>query len=173
MKPKWTADDIEIAVTKFLDPRKNLIIPNVSWGFFRWHEADIVVVRPSMWMAEIEIKVSRQDIKKDLEKKHRHKEKRIRELWFAVPEDLSDDPNIPEHAGIIAVSEHKGRRFCKRKRLPEIDRNAIKITKEEQDTLLRLSYFRIISLKEKLHECRARLRESREEASRLKKSRGF
>ena len=168
-KPKWTADDVEIAVTKFLDPRKNLIIPNVSWGFFKWHEADILVIRPSMWAAEIEIKVSRQDIKKDLDKKHHHKDKRIRELWFAVPEELSDDENIPACAGIISVSEHRGRRFCKRKRLPVADKSARKITAAEQETLLRLSYFRVISLKEKLQGYRARLRDCREEISSLRK----
>lgn len=155
MKPKWTAQQIELAVADHFNVRKNLIVSNVSWGLFKYHEADLLVLTPSNWCSEVEIKVSSSDIKKDLEKKHKHLEKNIINLWFAVPEFLDSDINIPKHAGILSVSRYRyGKQIRYRvikKRLP-INNKARKFTEEERLKLLRLGCLRIWSLKQKLND---------------------
>jgi len=37
------SQDIEIAIANLFNPRKNLIIPRVSWGF-AIHECDVLIV---------------------------------------------------------------------------------------------------------------------------------
>ena len=104
---KINAVDIEIAVSALMSPRRNLVVPNVSWGLLSGREADLLVVYPSRWMSEVEIKVTAQDIKADKKKRKwgRIPDSRIRHFWFAVPENLKDHPDIPEHAGVIAVKD--------------------------------------------------------------------
>ena len=157
MRPKWTAQQVEIAVTQHFNPRRYVIVPNVSFGLFNYHEADMVILAPSSWGIEVEIKVTASDIKADLKKWHRHKEEIIRDVWFAVPEELSEDPNIPEYAGIISVKKWKTRSgkqryFCERKRLPVRNKDSRKFTENERKKLLRLGCLRIVGLKEKLDE---------------------
>lgn len=155
MRPKWTAQQVEIAVTQHFNPRRYLIVPNVSWGLFNYHEADMVILSPSNWGTEVEIKVTAADIKADLKKRHGHKEEMIRDVWFAVPEELSEDPNIPSYAGILSVKKWKTRNgkqrySCVKKRLPDKNKNSRKFTPKEREKLLRLGSLRICGLKEKL-----------------------
>jgi len=155
MRPKWTAQQVEIAVINHFNPRRNLIVSNVSWGLFAYHEADLVILSPYNCGTEVEIKVTAADIKADLKKRHGHKEEIIRDVWFAVPEELADDPNIPSYAGIIAVKKWKTRsgkqRYsCVRKRLPVKNKDFRKFTEAERQKLLRLGCLRIVGLKEKL-----------------------
>ncbi len=97
--------EIEEAVARMFGVRQNMIVPNISWGL-GIHECDLLVVRPTGFAVEVEIKVSRSDLKKDAEKKHGHISDKIKQLYFAVPEKLVDDAMqyAPVHAGIIAVS---------------------------------------------------------------------
>lgn len=101
---KLTAQDIEIAVAKHFNYRMNLIVPNVSWGWMLHHEADLIVLRPSGYCDEVEIKVTRADIKADAKKLTSHWEnRRIARVWFAVPHGLADCAEIPAAAGILSV----------------------------------------------------------------------
>jgi hypothetical protein len=100
-----TAQDIELAVARHFGYRQNLIVPNVAWGWNLWHEADLIVLRPSGLIDEVEIKISAADIKRDLDKGHQHwDDPRVARVWFAVPEALAGCPHIPARAGILAVS---------------------------------------------------------------------
>lgn len=158
MKPKWTAQQIEIAIANHFNYRQNLIVPNVSWGLFKHHEADLIILSKANWCTEVEIKVSAADIKKDLSKRHNHREHNIKSLWFAVPEELKDNPLIPSHAGILYVSRYlwrsKTRYSVRTQRLPTPDKKAVKFTEEERNKLLRLGCLRVWGLKEKLNERR-------------------
>lgn len=101
---RLTAQDIEIAVAHHFNYRMNLIVPNVSWGWYLRHEADMIVVRPSGLCDEIEIKTTAADIKADLKKRYDHwEDPRIARVWFAVPHWLADNSDIPPAAGIISV----------------------------------------------------------------------
>lgn len=95
--------DMEIAVANFFNFRRNLIVPNVSWGL-GLHECDLLILTPAGYAWEVEIKVSKQDLKKDLLKRHGHNHKKIKYLYFAIPKELEDCMGyIPKRAGIILV----------------------------------------------------------------------
>jgi hypothetical protein len=60
---------VELAVASYFGIRRHLIVPNVSWGLGLRHECDLLIVRESGFAAEVEIKVSKSDLKKDVEKR--------------------------------------------------------------------------------------------------------
>lgn len=143
------AKDIELAIAEHFNYRTCLIVPNVSWGWGLRYEADMVIVRESMWAMEIEIKVSSADIKADLNKKSwAHTSDRFRMLWFAVPEFLKSDPNINERAGILSVSEKGGVEVV---RTPKLNPVAKKVTPNQYNKLLELAAMRVWSLKSALY----------------------
>ncbi len=168
---KITTADMEIALMRELGIRRNLIVPRVSWGMGLRHECDLLILSNSNYATEIEIKVSRQDLKKDAEKPHGHASDKIARLFFAVPESLLDfaRENIPENAGLYIVKKYpltdrfdeafvkkfaRGVRFGYKVTLV---RNAkrnkyAKIwTDGERGDLARLGALRILGLMEKLH----------------------
>jgi len=163
MRPKWTSQQIEIAVSEYFNIRTKIVIPNVSWGLLKYHEADLLVLYKSNWCSEVEIKVTAQDIKNDLKKSHGHKEKIIKDVWFAVPDTLKDNPDIPGFAGILSVSRQIYRKRMRYVvavvRLPTKNPKARKFTDEERMKLMRLGCLRIFNLKRKLDENRDKIEE--------------
>lgn len=99
---KITCAEIEIAVANNFDTRKNIIVPNVSWGA-GLHECDLLVINGNGYATEVEIKTSKSDLKKDFEKPHQHHSEKIKNLYYAVPENLLEAARelIPAHAGLI------------------------------------------------------------------------
>jgi len=140
---------MEIALAKFFNPRTNLIIPNVSWGMFN-HECDLIVVGKSGLIREIEIKVSKADLIKDKEKRHKHKDNAISRLYFAIPEKLLPYiEHIPLHAGILSVS--KFRQYYRTKVIRAAKTiGKYKLSDTDRLQLMRLSNLRIWGLKEKI-----------------------
>lgn len=99
---------METAIATYFGIRENIIVPNVSWGV-NLHECDLLIIRKSGYGIEIEIKISKSDLKADFKKRHNHVDyfNRLREFYFAIPEYLEDClPLIPEHAGVISVSKN-------------------------------------------------------------------
>lgn len=155
---KITTLDIEVALMKYFNYRQNVIIPNVSWGL-DLHECDLLVVRKSLNMVEIEIKISKYDLLKDFKKKHGHydKKNRIREFYYAMPDILYDKCGdlIPENAGIIICNSKMNYKKnvvidVNIKRKSKINTSARKLTIDEYNKLLRLGCYRIFTLKNKL-----------------------
>lgn len=149
------AVDIELACAHHFNFRQNIIVPNIHWGLGLNYEADIVVLRPSGYAMEIEIKVSRADIGADMKKRQNHNSNLFRQLWFAMPQQIADDSRIPERAGILAIIEYAGsirreRFLVKTIRAPKTNTVAHKFTDVEIKHLLELGCMRIWSLKEKL-----------------------
>ena len=140
--------DIEIAVAHHFDWLRNIIVPNVSYGWGLRYEADMVIVTKAGYAQEVEIKCTRGDIKADLKKQHSHDSNRFRRLWFAVPEKLADNPNIPERAGILAVIDGVYGMSVKTVRGGFINRQAIKMEDYHVRKLLELGVMRVWSLKE-------------------------
>lgn len=106
LKIKPTSEWMELVLSDFFGIRSNTIVPRVSWGLNGEYEKDLVIVRKSGWAIEIEIKISKADVKKDLTKNHTHDSKLMKELYFAIPDTLYNDSvidMIPEKAGIIVV----------------------------------------------------------------------
>lgn len=143
--------EVEESVARMFGVRENFaIVPNVSWGLLR-HEADILVVRKSGYCIEVEIKVSKSDLKKDSGKRHGHKDwlNRIKELYFAVPAALHDaaEEHAPVHAGIILIDEEGSARI---QRTAKVDRTARPLTEKEMMQVARLGTMRIWGLKKKI-----------------------
>lgn len=157
------ADEIEVHLAEYFHYRTKLIVPNVSYGWGLHYEADLIILYKSGWWDEIEIKVSTSDIKADLKKrKWNHYKFNTgylqnfpRKIYFAVPYDLKDNPNIPERAGVISVHPSG---FCCKERPPKVNKRAKKATPDQRLKLAELGSMRIWSLKEH----RARMIKSRE-----------
>lgn len=147
--------EVELAVSNLFGIRKNLIVPNISWGFLGMnYEADLVVVTRSGYAKEIEIKVSKADLIKDKSKKHNHDCIKFKELYFAIPKELLKDiEHIPERAGIIVCEKflYENKTYYKGHFEREAKKTyADKLTLQEQYELARLGSLRIWDLKRKL-----------------------
>ena len=150
--PALKTNRLELLVANHFGMRENIIVPNVSWGLLN-HEADLLVLRPSGWAEEVELKVSRSDLKRDSLKHHGRGHRasdKVHKLWFAVPQALADDPSIPAHAGILSARYTPQGWVIETVRAPTCNRHAHKLTATEIHQLMRLGMFRIWTLKQKL-----------------------
>lgn len=105
---KMKCSEIEIAVAKMFGYRGNVIVPNVIYGA-GLHECDLLVINKNNYATEVEIKVSKQDLKADFKKKHGHQNIKIKHLYYAIPDYLLQDAIslIPHtHAGIIVCTRY-------------------------------------------------------------------
>lgn len=144
-----TAREIELSIAAYFDSRINIIVPNVSWGLFNY-EMDIVVLKPNGDVYEIEIKISKSDLRADNKKRHQHRNKSARRLYFAIPEKLKLNhciEHIPERAGILVVDT---RGIVTEYRKAEDDRAANKFDDKKRITLARLGALRVWNLKRNL-----------------------
>ena len=134
---KLTSRDIEEALANYFDWRDKLVIPRVSFGFSLHHEADMLVMSKNGYLTEIEIKVSKADLKQDLKKiPPRHGGKLIKAVYFAVPTGFEDVYNfIDQEYGIIEVKTGK---WVHIHRPAKINKQALKLTSELQFRLARL-----------------------------------
>lgn len=145
-----TCLEIEVAVARFLHTTTHVVVPNVSWGMFS-HELDLCVLNvKSLYGSEVEIKISKSDLKRDAKKHHNHDTYRnrnlLRQLWFAMPEKMKGcEEFVPARAGIMFVDK-KGRVTVFRN--PEINKLAKKWTYEDAFKLARLGTLRVWNLKE-------------------------
>lgn len=148
-----TCLEIESIVARLWGYRQNIIVPNVSWGA-GVHECDLLILSKAGYATEIEIKISKKDLKKDSEKKHRHESDKIRYLYFAIPEKLLNCLDlVPQRAGIIAISQYPDPDHGFRGevlRHPEVNEKARKWTEAERINLGRLGCMRIWTLKSTL-----------------------
>lgn len=170
--------EMEIVIADYFNWRQNIIAPNISWGA-GLHECDLLVITKSGYATEIEIKVSKADLKKDLQKSHNHgmaapkyfvehlseheqKEifsDKIKYLYFAMPEKICNVETIniiPEKAGIIIVKEKPNRDHFMRDRVKiirkPINKSEYCFNEKERYNILRLATMRTWRLKEKLNE---------------------
>ena len=147
--------DLEKAIADYFDYRINLIVPNVSWGFFYSHEADIVVLTKAGYLYEVELKVSRSDMKADLKKRHRGDEdsfrqqwenKKLKYLYYAFPNDLLNLALeiLPLHVGLLSVTQGQNhhRAIVTEARKPKVLNN-YKLTADEKYQLARLGCIKV------------------------------
>jgi len=105
-KNKMTAIDIEEALYRRFSMKEYIAVPNVYWGLGINYEIDMFICnKKSKICSEIEIKISKSDLKADKKKKHQHSDPRVSKLWFAVPKHLEEYAlkNIPENAGLFVI----------------------------------------------------------------------
>lgn len=148
------AAQIEHLIAQYFDPRRNIIVPNVWWGMGFKHECDLLVLTKTGFAYEVEIKISRSDLKADLKKRTGHHSTKIRKLYFAIPERLKPCIDlIPERAGILVVHEHGTMPGAVRKfREAKSVETARRFTTEERIKLAELGTMRIWPLKRTIND---------------------
>lgn len=149
---KWKSIELEVAIAEYYGIRTNLVVPNISWGM-GMHECDLLIMTKAGYCTEVEIKVSKSDLIADLSKKHGHKHKNIKALFFAVPDTLEEVAleHVPKHAGIYVVMQLKSGKYrVKVLRGPECNAKAKALTLTEQYNMARLGSMRIWGLKQKI-----------------------
>lgn len=161
-----TAAEVELAVANWIGTREHLCVPNVSWGM-HLHECDLLYLSDKGFATEIEIKVTKSDLKRDAQKRHQHRSPRIKFLYYAMPITMADCAElVPEHAGILLASRRQPltwerepgrmRLECKVTREPETNRAAAAFTDTERLQLARLGALRIWTLKKRILELEGR-----------------
>lgn len=89
---KWNVADIQRAVrSELTDRRQDVAIRNVSWGFFKGFEVDLLTVSRSDYIHDWEIKRSWSDFVADFKKKHFHDDVRIKHLTYVLPDCLAGE----------------------------------------------------------------------------------
>lgn len=162
--------EMEYYLAKTFDWRKNVIVPRVGWGM-GLHECDLLILSKLGYATEIEIKISKQDLKQDLKKEHKHidvdwygkNNDKIRFLYFAIPNKLENSINlIPENAGILIVNEGEEFNIYNRvKKLREAPKKSdYKFTEQERFNIARLGTMRIWNLKDKIIKLKEDINES-------------
>lgn len=151
-----TIDEIELGVAYAFGIRNNVIVPNVSWGFFATHEADLVIINRSGYMTEVEIKRSWQDFLNDFKKHTTHDEGKVTWKYFAVPESMCEKAwqylcdNGHKDWGLIPYNETGGAWIKYRPICYPHSSQSKKLTFEERFAIARLGTMRIWNLKGKL-----------------------
>lgn len=167
---------MEVALIKAFRPRQNLIVPNVAWGihdakYNPLHECDILVLSKTGYATEIEIKISKADLLKDMCKRHGHHHDLIRRMYYAVPSKLEQIAleSISETSGLIVVSMQNGTNYkwydggghdewiyeyARVNVVRECKNNtqALKWTEKQKSQLARLGTLRILGLKTKIQQ---------------------
>jgi hypothetical protein len=140
-----TTSEIEIAVGKHFN-HTYLVVPNVSWGMFNY-ELDLCMLNyGSLYATEVEIKVSRSDLKADMKKRHHHDSNKLKYVYFAMPEKLKQCEDLLEaRFGIIYVSQC-GNVYVNRK--PQVNPNARPWELKDAFRLSRLGMFRLWDMKD-------------------------
>jgi hypothetical protein len=142
---------MEESIAKMFGIRTNIIVPNISWGLNGMHECDLLIVRPSGYAIEVEIKRSKSDLKADFKKKHDHSDTRIQKFYYALPEELLATciELIPARCGIITVSKLRSTVIAKMHRdIPA--GKCRKLTDDEMFKVAKLGVMRVWNLKRKL-----------------------
>jgi hypothetical protein len=164
MVPVLDTLQMEVTLANHYDLRRNLIVPNVHWGLGFLHEIDMLIVTKSGYASEIEIKISKSDLKHDMKKKWAHNNfidnPRIKTITFAMPESMVGCVElVPEYAGIALVKwneewtnihggtcpAHYSVEIYKK---PRINHDARKLSADEIKHLYVLSAMRIWSYKQ-------------------------
>jgi hypothetical protein len=127
----------------FFARRQLAVVPNVSWAMLPW-EADLLVLSPSGYLTEVEIKVSLSDWKADFSKKkfgvHQDwaQAAMIKQFYYAAPKALAvryGELALPTWAGVVSVDD-SGVSVLKP---AETRPGHRKLTEKEQTRLLRLA----------------------------------
>lgn len=142
-------EEVELAVVKFFEKTAELIVPNVSWGLDLNYEADLMILSKGDYLYEVEIKVSKSDMKADLKKHMAHSCIYVKRLYYAFPEELLELALqiLPEDVGLLSVyCDRNGHTRLDEKRKPK-DRESIKMPLLKQYKLARLGALRIWNLK--------------------------
>lgn len=105
---EWTERRIQNALTErnnVFDFTRYASVPNVAWSLLSHGEADLVCLSKSRVFHEVEIKVTKSDLRADRKKFRAHENAIIAYTWFAVPPFLEAFAleQLEERYGLIVV----------------------------------------------------------------------
>lgn len=108
MSEKWTEERMQNALVErgnLFDFTRYAVVPNVSYAVLQRGEADLLCLSKSGTFHEVEIKVSRTDLRADAKKRFGHQNSMVSYTWFAVPVELEPDAIeiVPKRYGIVVV----------------------------------------------------------------------
>lgn len=154
---------VGIHVGSLWDPRKVVAVPN-SNGLLAW-EADMLILHPSDWLWEVEIKISAADFRREFKadtKMRKHEALRtgvpryswqdtyVQKFFFAMPQEVFSvvKDEVPDYAGIIIVHpSDRPKRFpvAQIERAAKILPNVLKVPPEFRSKMLLSAYYRFWS----------------------------
>ncbi len=121
MDTKITSTDLQVAFYKDQSHKYEFVVPNVFLRFD--YELDLLCLRQSGYIDEIEIKVSKSDFLADFKKLSRVMDKQgitrsakkhqalsegllpANRFSFLMPEELADQCKIPDYAGLYVLTK--------------------------------------------------------------------
>lgn len=163
---KWTAHAIGRHLANVTFQKKNLVlVPNCNWT---GHECDILVLTMNLRIIDVEIKVSRADLKADASKdkwyhqwdykidgpwrpdrQDRRPREWPRKVWkhyYALPRDVWDDSlltSIPKVSGVLLIYEWHGNLHITVERPAKPNRDAEPVSAESAIDIARLANIRM------------------------------
>ena len=154
-----TTHKMESLIYTYFKNGSLVIVPKISknnywfdnetmlWKEIVNHECDMLIVTKNQYLTEVEIKISLSDLKADFKKKHRHKDKNIKNFYYAFPEEMKEKALklIPKECGILIAVEKKcsiSYRTIKCYRRPQINKEAKPINDIVLSRIYRLGYLR-------------------------------
>ena len=170
LETNLTVKEIQTAIANTFNVRKNVFIPNVSWGYFKTHEADLVSIQ-NHYLYEYEIKRSWSDFLADFKKDTTHFEGKVFKFYYVVPKSIVDkcdeflanyewsEPYTKEHGwpydkypcGLLFYDEDPNEWVGTKTNAPELARYTNSTNKEyrlfleEENALMRLGCMRLWS----------------------------
>lgn len=156
-----TLTEIEVALAQsdYFNFVRNTVAFNVygeSAKLPLFHECDMLVLRPSGYLIEVEIKRSWSDFLADFHKKHAHdggeSKALLKEFWYCIPSGCLEDAErvLGErgraYSGIVTYDEGLRLRFRGGVPLPGFR----KLTDEERFQVARFGAMRCVQLRKKL-----------------------
>lgn len=156
LKGNLTTPELELAVMDAYDIRKNTIIANVQSGM-GVKECDLLMLRPTGYATEFELKLTKGDLMKDFNKTDGHVSELIKETFFVMPMNVVSTAIqvLPKNFGVIGVKRDKDfNPVMEQIRDAQSNPNARKWTDEERMQFLRLGCMRLYKLKKDLVKCR-------------------
>lgn len=163
MDTKKTTSEIEVAIAKHFDIRKNIIVFGVTEisGLVQ-HECDVLIMARNGYLTEVEIKRSYTDFLNEFKKSHNHLDdtvQKIHKFYYCVPKSIVEKVIAKliemewQCDGVYSYNEDEDIRLSWHKvELPYKARLARKLFIEEQLQLARLGAMRVVALKEKLNQ---------------------
>ena len=166
---KITTLEMEILLMEHFDIRSNLIVPCVSdWSSLSIFEVDLLVLSKSKYATAIEIKVSKHDLKNDINKKHikdlgklvynvknmiENYYGNFKHFYYAVQGFLKEEElnQIPSFAGLLVAKEYCSNTFIELVRKPKVISNK-KWSDEMSYQLARLGTMKLLNYKIKERE---------------------
>ena len=103
-----TTKEMEFAIFDHFKGSYDLITTGITRGDIVNHECDVLMVNKNRFLIEIEIKISKSDLRADFKKTHNHNCKNIKHTYFAIPKEMEDCIElIPKEFGVIVVRKSK------------------------------------------------------------------